>query len=158
MSYYYELVLSKFYMKFILPIFSIMEISSYVGRRMLWDICEVSVVLNPTHEPAYNMLCNWMLVYSRQFGADVARCLPRCRATENELLGDMKNLYEGILKQVNNIHQMRTLNCLFTLTYYMMSMYKYNITLASKIASYFELITSRLRSWEMLINNSNPAV
>lgn len=132
-----------------------MEISSYISRRMVWDICEVAVVLNPTHEPAYNMLCNWMLTYTRQFGGDVARCLPRCRATENELLDDMKKLYEGILKQVNNVHQMRTLNCLFTLTYYMMTRYKYNVRFATKIAFYFELITSRFRSWEILVNNSS---
>ena len=131
-----------------------MEISSYVGRRMLWDICEIDVVVNPIHEPVYNTLYNWMIMYSRQFGVDVVRCLPRCKATENELLVDMKHLYEGILNQVNNAHQMRVLNCLFTLTYYMMTRYKDNVRMTSKIAFYFELITSRLRSWEMLVNRS----
>ena len=129
-----------------------MDINGYVARRMLWDICDIEVPLNSLYEPVYEALFTWMEDYSREFDAAILFRLPRCKTTQEELMSDMVEIYTGILSVVRDINDMRTLNCLFTVSFYMAVKYKDNPAMCRKISYYFELISYSLRSWDILMN------
>lgn len=130
-----------------------MDFSNYVARRMLCEICEIATPLNPLYEPGYNALFNWMEHYTERFGTIILPNLPRLKATPDELLNDMLEIYSGIFEVVYDINAMVTLNSLFTISFYMMVKYKERLVMCSNISYYFELITRRLGSWDYLTNN-----
>ena len=129
-----------------------MDAAGYVARRMLWDICEILSPSNPRYEPLYEALFNWMEVYTRQFGGSIIHKLPALKTNEDALLFDMAEIYDGILSKVQDTNSMLTLNALFTVSFYMMVRYKETPRLCSKISYYFELISYRLCSWDLLEN------
>ena len=132
-----------------------MDAAGYVSRCMLCDICEILSPTNPRYEPIYEALFNWMEVFTRQYGGSIIHRLPCLKTNEDELLVDMAELYDGILRRVQDTNSMLTLNTLFTISFYMMVRYKETPRLCSKISYYFELISYRLRSWELLENRIN---
>ena len=129
-----------------------MDIVGYVARRMLWDVCEIITPLNSIYEDTYDTLFNWMEMYTDRFGGRILHRLPPCKSTEAELLSDMAELYAGVISATDDIDDLRTLHCLFTISFYMMVRYKETPRLCSKISYYFELISYRLTSWDVLTN------
>ena len=85
-----------------------------------------------------------------QFSAEVLSRLPKVKTNEGELLQDMTKIYSEILHGVQDTQSMLFLNCLFTISFFMMVRYKETPVLSSHIAYHFELISYRLQSWRLL--------
>ena len=127
-----------------------MEVSDYVSRRMLFDVCDIAVPLNADFEPIYEALYKWMECYTEQFGTVFYR-LPACKTTREELMDDMVHLFTGIFDRVSDIDGITTLHALFTVSFYMMIKYKdYQASMCGNICYYYKLITQRLKSWDTL--------
>ena len=126
-----------------------MSLASYVGRRVLYDICEiVTPILHGTHyESVYNDLCTFMDRYTRHCGRHIIPNLPRRKTSSNELREDMLDLYDGIFRGSHDSNSILTLNSLFTMTYYMMVKYDNDPVLCSNISFQFEVMTERLGGW-----------
>ena len=135
-----------------------MDPAGYVARRMMWDICEILSPINLRYEPIYEALFNWMEVYTRRYGGSIIYRLPSLKTNENELLFDMATLYAEILSRIEDINSMISLNTLFTVSFYMMVRYKETPRLCSKISYYFELISYRLSSWNILENRYESGI
>ena len=56
--------------------------------------------------------------YTEEYNGEVFHRLPCCKATRDELLGDMTQLYSGILARMDDTNNITTLRCLFTVTFY----------------------------------------
>ena len=124
-----------------------MESSDYVARRLLFEVCDILTPVDDRFEHIYNELYHWMDRYTEEFDGEVFYRLPSCRATRDELLCDMSQLYSGIFARMDDMHNITTLRCLFTITFYMMVKYKAQETMCGDIAYYFRLISRRLESW-----------
>ena len=138
-----------------------MESSAYVARRLLFEVCDILIPIDEQLEFVYNELYDWMERYTEQFGGELFHRLPSCKATRDELLSDMSQLYSGIFARMDDMHNITTLRCLFTITFYMMVKYKAQETMCGDIAYYFRLISRRLESWntlEHLTNNYDNGV
>jgi hypothetical protein len=127
-----------------------MELVSYVARRMLEDVCGIAVISNPAHEPLYEVLYGWTELCTERFQTELFPNLPCIKQTPGDLSNDMLLLYAGILRNFGNPHSRRTLNGLFTITFYMMIQYKEHPDMCSLISYDFELLTRRLRGWANL--------
>ena len=127
-----------------------MEFPAYVARRMLDEVCDIPTRTNSYYEPGFTELFDWMELYTNQFGARILYQLPNCKATRHELLDDIVELFAGILSRVNDVHDMTTLHSLFTISFYMMVIYKDHPIMCGYISHYFEVISFRFRSWNSL--------
>ena len=124
-----------------------MESSAYVASRLLFEVCDILTPIDERFEHIYNDLYHWMERYTEEYNGEVFHRLPCCKATRDELLGDMTQLYSGILARMDDTNNVTTLRCLFTVTFYMMVKYKAQETMCGDIVYYFRLISRRLESW-----------
>lgn len=128
-----------------------MDAADYVARRLLFEVCDIVTALDDHFEPIFEDLWNWSVEYTKRFGSDIIHRLPGGSRSQEELLSDMAQLYDGIFSRMNDDHSITTLHSLFTLTLYMMVKYKdIGASICSEIAFDFYLITRRLESWECL--------
>ena len=126
----------------------------YVSNRMLLDICDTPMRINSQLEPIYEDFCRSFRRYNndRHFRHTATVGLPSQKETEDELLADIFELYSGILRGANDHHSISTIRCLFTVSLYMMGIYRNDIELCKLIPSYFYLISYRLRGWSHFEN------
>ena len=128
-----------------------MNVSDYVARRLLFEVCDIVTVLDDKFEPFFDDLWNWTEEFTQRFGGDLIHRLPSGSTSREMLLNDMSQLYEGIFSRMNDDHSITTLHSLFTVTFYMMMKYKdIGASMCSEIAFDFYLITRRLESWGFL--------
>lgn len=127
-----------------------MNYPNYVSRRMLLDVCDISTSIDPRGEPFYDTLFTWMEVFTTRFSTQLLSGLPPLRTSSLDLDKDMIDVYSSILRAVPDVHSVATLNCLFTVSFYMMVRYKETPVLSSNIANGFELISRTLRGWQLL--------
>ena len=123
-----------------------MNKASYVSRRLLYDICDIMTPIDSELEYIFSLLRNWMMVFTDRFGNRIR--VPQIRERAEDMRRDIAQLYSAILHYYRNRDSIRTLNCLFTITYYMMLRYKDNVILCSQISTYFYLIARDLESWD----------
>ena len=127
-----------------------MELVSYVARRMLKDVCEIEVPINPAYELAYIQLCRWTDYCSTWRGPELFPNLPCVKQTSEDLNDDMMIIYVNYLTRVEDTHSRSTLHGLFSLSLYMMIKYKEHPDMCNLISRNFELLTYRLGGWAYL--------
>ena len=127
-----------------------METAGYISRRMLQDVCDITTGRNDNLEPLYNALMDWMEVYTQRYSAAVLHRLPSLKTTKQELLKDMEGVYRGILTVTPDVHSMLALNCIFTVSLYMMIRYRETPNLSGEVAFLFQIISYRLGGWKLL--------
>ncbi len=120
----------------------------YIARRMLYDACNIMTPINRNEEPYYSLLLNWMAVFTRRFGQTIR--LPGIRDGHDKAITDLSQLYSGVLENSIDINSIQVLNCLFTITYYLMIQYEDYPVTCSQIACCFVVVTRNFTSWNRL--------
>ena len=117
----------------------------YIARRMLYDICNIMTPINRNEEPYYSLLLNWTAVFTRRFGHTIH--LPIIREVHDTTIMNLSELYSGILENSVDVNSIQVLNCLFTITYYLMMKYEDHPVTCSKISCCFVAVTRNFESW-----------
>ncbi len=117
----------------------------YVSQRLLYDLCGIITPIIPEHEQHYLLLVRWMQVFTNRFAHRIP--LPRRRDNHAAVRRDLAELYSGILSHFENSNSPQVLNCLFTITYYLMAKYQNNPVTCSYIGCGFVAISRNLQSW-----------
>ena len=117
----------------------------YIARRMLYDACNIMTPINRNEEPHYSLLLNWTTVFTRRFGHTIQ--LPNIRSGHDTAITNLTELYSGILENSADINSIQVLNCLFTITYYLMMQYEDYPVTCSRISCCFVVVTRNLESW-----------
>ena len=133
-----------------------MNKASYVSRRLLYDICDIMTPIESELECIFSLLRNWMLIFTDRFGTRIR--VPQIRERAEDMRRDLAQLYSAIFHYYRNRNSTRTLNCIFTITYYMMLRYKDNVILCSQISTYFYVITRDLESWDSFPSSYDTVV
>lgn len=129
---------------------SMVDVASYVGRRLLYDHCDILTLIDDSLECYYRYLIEWMERFTLQFGETVLPRLPKVKESRQELIADMSRLYSGVLCSSDNPNSAHILKALFTVTYYMMLQYKDSAVLCSSISLTFVVVTNELTSWQAI--------
>ena len=126
-----------------------MKAVEYVAKRMLLEVCDIAMVRESNLDSVYNHLYDSFERYLRdnRFRETLILAVPPLKHSEKELLADVHLLYGGILRGSENHHNISTIRCLFTVSLYIMGLYKNNLPLCSLIPVYFHLISERLGGW-----------
>ena len=130
-----------------------MEISKYVARRMLQEVCGITTNKDYRFEYGYNKLMDYLDDYTEFVGDKLFRAIPKRKENRFAALKDIVEIHKGILERLDDYHAMRTLQVLFVATFHMMSVYKDNPIIAGHIACRFELISHQSKSWNVLLEN-----
>ena len=128
-----------------------MNISDYVARRLLFEVCGVQTPINTQFEPLFDYLWSWSERFTSRYGSHIFYRIPSGCATREELKNDMILIYAHLLHRYDNDDSLDTLKALFVITLYMIIRYKSDgVRMCSEIALDFHLITQNLNSWNFL--------
>ena len=120
--------------------------AEYIGRRMLFDLCDIMTPINRDEERCYSLLLNWTTIFTKRFGHTIT--LPRIRDNNEAIITDLSQLYSGILTNSADTNSLQVLNCLFTITYYLMVQYANIPVICSQISCCFVAVSRNLNSWD----------
>ena len=129
-----------------------MDKAAYIGQRMLYDICDVMIPINSENEQCYSYMIRLMHLMTER-NAHLIR-LPTRKTNLQDVIEDVIDIYTSIFDAFPDRNSLPVLNCLFTITFYMVIQYKEDIRICSRISCCFAVITTTFNFWDNLCYES----
>ena len=129
-----------------------MEVSAYVGQRILFKYWDCVVVKNIKYETAYKELDEYYQIF-KDFGFDeLSKIKIEKRSDMDVAIYDLKKVYVDLTKEVDNFHSLRNLRLMFVATKLFINIYKDNPIISAHIVFVFQTMSHRSKCWTDLMN------
>ena len=128
-----------------------MEVSAYVGRRILFKYWNCKIVKNIEYESVYKELEEYYQLF-KDFGFVMLSEITIHKKTElDEAIFDLKKVYIDLIKEVNNFHSLKTLRLMFVATKLFLKVYHTDPIISAHIIFEFQNITYRSKCWDVML-------
>ena len=128
-----------------------MDVSAYVGRRVLFKFWDCEVVKNNKFEIVYRELDEYYKLF-KDFGADeLSKIHIQKRNEKEDAIYDLKKVYVDLAQNVNDFHSLRNLRLMFVTTKLFLKVYHENPIISAQIVFEFQNMSFRSNCWNDMI-------
>ena len=132
-----------------------MEVSGYVGRRILCKYWNCSCVKQENYESVYRELEDYYKIF-KDFGFDrISELKIHKRNNSTNAVNDLKKVYEDLTREVNDFHSIKNLRLLYIVTKFFLKIYKDDPIISANIVFSFQLMTYDSQCWKNLLKRYN---
>ena len=126
-----------------------MDVSAYVGRRILFKYWNCEVVKNTKFELVYKELDEYYQIVKLYVGFEEIRI--NKKTEKDEVIHDLKKVYFDLAKNLNDFHSLKNLRLMFVATKLFLKVYHKDPIISAHIVFEFQNISCRSNSWNELI-------
>ena len=126
-----------------------MDVSAYVGRRILFKYWNCAIVKNTEFELVYKELNKYYQIIELYIGFEEIRIIKKTE--KDEVIHDLKKVYFDLTKNVNDFHSLKNLRLMFVATKLFLKVYHENLIVSAHIVFEFQNMSFRSNCWNELI-------
>jgi len=127
-----------------------MDVSAYVGRRVLFKYWNCDVVKNPKFELVYKELDEYYQLF-KLFGFELSEIRINRKTEKDEVIYDLKKVYFDLAKNVNDFHCLKNLRLMFVATKLFLKVYHEDPIVSAQIVFEFQNMSFRSNCWNDMI-------
>ena len=128
-----------------------MEVSGYVGRRILCKFWNCSCVKQENYESVYRELEDYYKIF-KDFGFDsISELKIHKRNNSTNAVYDLKKVYVDLTREVNDFHSIKNLRLFYIVTKFFLKIYKDYPIISANIVLSFQLMTYDSQCWKNLL-------
>ena len=128
-----------------------MDVSGYVGRRILFKYWDCTCLKQENFESVYRELEEYYKLF-KDLGFDrFSEIKIYKRNNSTDAVYDLKKIYVDLIREVNNFHCLKTLRLMYIVTNLFLNIYRDEPIISAHIVFLFQLMSYRSKCWEVLI-------
>ena len=130
-----------------------MDLPGYIAHRMYCDINAIPTRHNVVFEKVFEDLIDFAYEYTIQYVAEIFHRIPGNRASIEEVLTDISEIFAGITEQLGTVDSVLAIQTLFIASYYLMVKYRMDPQKCGHISFWFDVFTNKSKGWDNMLRN-----
>ena len=135
-----------------------MNVSGYVGRRILFKYWNCTCVKQDRFESVYRELEDYYKLFNDLGFDHLSEVRIHKRKNSADAVYDLKKVYLDLAREINDFHSLKTLRLMYIATKYFLKVYKDDPIISAHIVFSFQLMSNRSQCWEVLINRFDQGI
>lgn len=131
------------------------NVCSYIANRIFCHVVDIPVRPHQLYEGVFFELMDYVEAFVRtQGGSEVCQQIPGNATSLDDLLIDVKEIYEGVITELGSIHSTLAVRALFVATFMLMKRYEDDTRKCAHLAFWFDVFAYRSRGWHGLVTHA----